>query len=77
MDRENRSLEHKVELLKDPNNVCECVIASNSFSISNEKILEVISGVLGKLAKKDIERFWSSGIKVRLFTKARSPSYLK
>ena len=33
--------------------------------------------VLSKLAKKNIERFSSGGIKARLITKARNPSYLK
>ena len=26
MDRENRRLEQKVEILNDPNDVCECII---------------------------------------------------
>ena len=32
--------------------------------------------ILRKLAKKDVERFGSGGIKACLNTKARSPSYL-
>ena len=62
--------------MKDQN-VYECIIALYSFSISKEKIDKIISVVLSKLEKKDIERFWSGGMKARLTTKARSPSYLK
>ena len=40
-----------------------CVIALYSFSISKEKIDQVISVILSNLAKKDIERFQSAGIK--------------
>ena len=54
---ESRRLEHKVETLKDPNDVCECIIALNSFSISKMKIDQVVSMVLSKLTKTDIERF--------------------
>ena len=42
------------------------VIILYSFSISKEKIDQVISVVLTKLAKKNIERFRSAGIKARL-----------
>ena len=49
-------LEHKVEILTNPNNACECVTALDSFSLSKEKIDRVISMVLSKLLKKDIER---------------------
>ena len=38
LDFENRRLEHKVEILKNPNNVCECIIALYSFSISKNRI---------------------------------------
>ena len=54
---ETRGLEHKVEILKDPNNVCECIIALYSFIIGKGKIDQVISEVLSMLAKKDLERF--------------------
>ena len=39
-------------MLEAPN-VCECIIALYSFSISKEKIDQVISVVLSKLTKKD------------------------
>ena len=42
------------------------VIILYSFSISKEKIDQVISVVLTKLAKKNIERFRSAGAKARL-----------
>ena len=61
-----RRLEHKVEIFKNTNNVCGCITALNSFSMSREKIDQVISVVLSKLAKTDIERFRSAGIKARL-----------
>ena len=67
---------HKAEILIDLNDVCECIIALYSFSISNEKIHQVMPVVLSKLSKKDIERFWSAGVKARLVN-ARSLSYLK
>ena len=47
------TVEQKVEILKNPKDVCECIIALYSFSISKEKIDQVISVVLNKLAKKD------------------------
>ena len=47
-----------------------------SFNIRKEKIDQVISVVLSKLAKKEVERFGSAGIKASLID-ARSPSYLK
>ena len=75
LDRENRKLEHKVEILKDPN-VCECIIGLCSLSIRREKINQAILVVLIKLAKKDIEMFGSGGVKASLIN-ARSPSYLK
>ena len=53
MDRENKRPEQKIEILKDPNDVCECIIALYSFSISKEKIGQVISVVLSKLTKKE------------------------
>ena len=39
---ENRRLEHKIEILKDPNDNCKCKIALYSCSISKEKIDQVI-----------------------------------
>ena len=39
------------------------VIALYSLSISKDKIDQVTSVVLIKLAKKDIESFWCSGVK--------------
>ena len=62
--------------MKDPNDVCECIISLNSFSISKEKIDQVISVVLSKLEKMDIERFRSGGVKARLIN-ARNQCYLK
>ena len=41
LDRRNKSLEYKVEKLKDLNNVCECIIALYSFRISKEKMDQV------------------------------------
>ena len=43
------------------------------FNISKEKIDQVISVVLSKLAKKDVERFGSAGMKASLID-ARSPT---
>ena len=62
---ENRRLEHKVKILKDQNGVCECIIASYSISISQEKIDQVISVILSKLVKKNTERFRSGGVKAK------------
>ena len=75
MAHENKRLEHKVEIFKDSNNVCECITTIFSFSKSKEKIYQVISVVLIKLAKKD-DRFWWGAAKVRLIN-AKSSSYLK
>ena len=52
LDRENRKLEQRVEILEDPN-VCVCIMALYYFSISKEKIDQVISVVLSKLTKKN------------------------
>ena len=38
LDCENKRIELKVEILRNPNNVCECIIALYSFSTSKEKI---------------------------------------
>ena len=62
---ENRRLEHKVKILKDQNDVCECIIASYPISISQEEIDQVISVILSKLVKKNIERFRSGGVKAK------------
>ena len=51
------------------------VIALYSLSISKQKIDQVTSVVLIKVAKKDIESFWCSGVKARLIN-VRSSSYL-
>ena len=72
VDSENRRLKYKVEILKYPKNVCEFIIALYSFSISKEEIAQIISVVLSKLAKKDIERFRSAIIRASLIN-ARSP----
>ena len=53
MDHEKTFLEQKVEILRDRNDVCGCTIALYSLSLSIEKIDQVISVVLSKLAKKD------------------------
>ena len=76
LDCENRRLENKIEIFNSLNSVCECITALYSFSISKEKIDQVFSMVLSKLAKKDISRFRSADIKARLIN-ARRPSYLK
>ena len=76
LDCENKRLEHKVEILKDSSNVCDCITDSKPYSIGKDKIDQVISEALSKLAKKDIERFRSGSVKARL-NNARSPSYLK
>ena len=55
LNSENRRLKYIVEILKDPNDVCECVIVLNSFSVSKKKKDQVISVVLSKLAKADVE----------------------
>ena len=57
---ENRRLGHIAEILKDPNDVSECIINLYSFIISKDKIDQVISVVLSKLAKKDIQKFQHS-----------------
>ena len=54
LDCENRRLEHKVGILKDSNDFCECIIALYTFSVSKD---QKISVVLSKLAKKNIESF--------------------
>ena len=36
MNRENKRLEQKVKILKDPLDVCECIMFLDSFSISKE-----------------------------------------
>ena len=64
MDRGNKRLEHKVEILEGQNNVCEFIIALYFFTIGESKIDQVISEVVIMLAKQDFERFqtrWCQG----------------
>ena len=70
MGCENRRLEHKVEIFKNPNDACECIIVLYSFSIDKEKIDQIVSMVLNKLENKHIENFQSASIKVRLMQEA-------
>ena len=53
MDHENRRLEQKVEILKEANDICESIIDLYSFSTRKEKIDQVITVILCKLARKD------------------------
>ena len=76
MDRENKRLEHKIEIFKDPNDACQSMIALYSLDISKEKLDQIISVILSKLLKEDIERRQSGDAKVRLIN-ARRPTYLK
>ena len=71
-----QEVEHKAEILKDPDNICECIIALYSFSISKEKMHQVPSQILSKLAKKDIESLQSGAVKARSIN-ARGHIYLK
>ena len=45
-------------------------VALYSFTVSKEEIASVISMVLSKLAKKDIERVPSDGVKIKLMQEA-------
>ena len=76
LDHENKRVAHKVEILKKSNDVCESIIALYFISIGNQKINQVISVFLSKLAKKDIEGSQSGGDKARLI-KTRWPQLLK
>ena len=76
MDRENRRLEHKIEIFKDPNDACQSIIALYPLDISKEKLDQILSVILSKLPKEDIERRQSGDAKVRLIN-ARRPAYLK
>ena len=76
LDHGNKRVAHKVEILKKSNDVCESIIALYFISIGNQKINQVISVILSKLAKKDIEGSQSGGDKARLI-KTRWPQLLK
>ena len=76
LDCGNRRVKHKAEILKSRDNVSECINALYFFSISLEKKDQINSVVLSRSLKKDIERFWSVGIKSSLIN-ARNPSLLK
>ena len=76
LDCEKRRLEHKVYILKYPNDACESIIALYFFSKSKEKIDQVASVILSKLAKKDTERFPSSSVKTRLINEKSSTMYI-
>ena len=52
LDQGSRSLEQKVEILKDTNDLCEWIIALFSFIISKQKIDKVIPVVASKFEKK-------------------------
>ena len=51
LDHENRRLEHEVKILKDPNDVCECIIDLYFFSADKKKIDQVTSVALSKLTQ--------------------------
>ena len=53
-------------ILKDRDGVCECIIPLLFLLTSTEEKDQVISVVLSKLAKKDIERSRSGGVKAGL-----------
>ena len=55
---------------KYTNDVRECVMVLWSLKVSIGKIDQVIKVVLNKLAKKDIERLPSAGVKARLMQEA-------
>ena len=76
LDRENKRLEHKIEIFKDPNDACQSMIALYPLDISKEKLDQIFSVILSKLPKEDIERRQSGDAKVRLIN-ARRPTYLK
>lgn len=63
---ENRILEHLVGNLRNPNDACNCIIALPCFNANIEKSDQVISPILSKLSKKDIERLRSGGVNGRL-----------
>ena len=60
---ENRGLKYCVEILKEPNDVCECIMALLllSFNVTVEKKDQTILAILGKLVKKAIETPISTG----------------
>ena len=64
----------EAEILKDPNDICECIIALYSFNVSKEKMDQNNSVVLSKLAKKEIESLirW-----YQIEVNARGSSYLQ
>ena len=81
LESKNRALEQLVQILKNPvvttfqdgkyaNDVRECVMALLSLNVSIDKIDQVVKVILNKLAKKDIERLPSAGVKARLMQEA-------
>ena len=69
LDSKKRRLEHFAETLKDPNDVSECIITLlYLLNLSKEKIDQVISVVLRKLAKKDTETSRAVGVIVRAWS---------
>ena len=60
---ENRGLKYYVEILKEPKDVCECIMALLllSFDVTVEKKDQTISAILGKLVKKAIKTPISAG----------------
>ena len=56
LDSTHRALEQFVELLTNPDDVLECIMVLLSSNISIQKMDQVISKTLSKLAKTDIER---------------------
>ena len=71
LDSENRRLEHLVDIFgRRIKMIFECVIPLFSLNISKEKIDQVISVPLRKLAKKNIAVFWSDSVKTKLMQEA-------
>ena len=63
---ESRRPENKGEILENSNDAFECMITLYSFSTSKEQIDQVVSVILCKLAKKDIERNRSGDVKATI-----------
>ena len=47
----------EAEILKDPNNICEWILALYSFNLSKEKMDQNISVVLSKLVRRKLKGF--------------------
>ena len=68
----NGRLEVLIEIFRDPNDGCECVMALSSLNHSVDKMIQIISDILNKLVSNNIGRLQIAAIKTSFMKKSQS-----